>query len=150
MRSKTAEKIGAKLVYDNILQIPQAYFDIIFLNLLLCILSECEAEETIKRVYGWLKNKGLTYIGFCNPLAYAIKENNFQIKFPAGKRYDEPHSYRKIIKEGNFEIIENHRPLSFYENLFKRNGFDILEVNLSEGDDFVIYKLIRRSNEKTA
>ena len=78
-----------------------------------------------------------------------IPESSLQRRFISELPYEEEHQYKKIIREGNFEITEQHRPLSFYEQIFSRGGFKIEDVRISEGDaDFIIYKLRKVNHEK--
>lgn len=144
MRNITGNKIGVDKVYETVNKLPDKDFDIVLSSLVICIINEKKVVEVMRKIYDCLKHKGFAFIGFCNPLNFNVKDNSFQSKIISGKSYSTNHTYTKIIKEGNFEIIEQHRPLSFYEKLFENVGFSIAEAKISEGNDFIIYKLEKR------
>jgi len=149
MRKSTSEKIGIENVYSNTLEIPNSYFDVVFSNLVVCVIKEKETERVLLIINRSLAKNGIAYIGFCNPLSFNIKESLLQKRIISGLSYTSHHTYKKIIKEGDFIITEQHRPISFYETLFVKYGFIIEDVKVSkEGQDFLIYKLKKIKNEK--
>lgn len=149
MRHKTAKRIGKNKVFEDSDKIPFNSFDIVISNLLLCIVDEKEVENIMDQIKSYLKPEGVAFIGFCNPLEWNKTESLFQKRKVTGKNYQEFHEYTKIIKENEFQIADKHRPLEFYENVFRKNKLNIEKKYFSEdskfggkGDsDFIIYKL---------
>jgi hypothetical protein len=70
-------------------------------------------------------------------------------RFHSGAPYQENHSYKKIKKEGVYEIIENHRPVDWYAQTFFERGLALLDIILTPEyqirqnriNDFIIFKL---------
>lgn len=151
MRNKSAAKIGPRNVYSDISQIPQNFFDIIICNLVLCIVSEVEVKDIVENIKNLFCETGLAYIGFCNPKIFQVVESNLDFRFPTGKKYEDNHEYKKIKKEGGYEIIETHRPIEWYEKIFVESNMQIVEkvftptysLNGTSINDFVIFKLTR-------
>lgn len=151
MREKAAEKIGKHNVYFTLEEIPRDSFDDIICNLVLCINPEDEVRSIIRNIRNMLKNGGSAYVGFCNPLIFNIRETNLDYRFPTGNKYEENHEYRKIKKEGGYEIIESHRPIEWYEGVYQEAGlkldgnFFTPEYSLAGNtiQDFVICRLKR-------
>lgn len=149
MRDKSAEKIGRKNIYSNINKMSKNYFDIIICNLVLCIISETEVRNLLNHIINIIKRNGVVYIGFCNPKIFSIKESNLDFRFPNGNQYEDNHDYKKIKKEGGYEIIESHRPIEWYKQIFNEAGFNIIDILLTpeyslKGErinDFIIFKL---------
>jgi 2-polyprenyl-3-methyl-5-hydroxy-6-metoxy-1,4-benzoquinol methylase len=149
MLIKTAEKIGSGNVITDPNQIPENSFDIVICNLVLCIVSEEEAENIIKNIRRFLKPDGVAYIGFCNPKIHNKPESQLDFRFFSGHDYFENHAYKKIKKEGVYEIVENHRPVDWYTKLFFHNQLILLDILLTPEyqirndkiNDFVIFKL---------
>lgn len=151
MRRLAKKRIKGK-IYENSEKIPKEKYDVVLSSLVLCIVKNSEAKKIAKKIYLSLKKGGLAYIGFCNPLDFQIKETKLQFRIPTRKSYNTEHAYKKRIKVGNgevFEMTEQHRPLEFYEKLFKDTGFKLEKKRLSPFEiingkkcsDFVIYKL---------
>lgn len=151
MREKSRLKIGIENVYNNINEILKNFFDIIICNLVLCINPEDEVKNILKNINEELVENGVVYIGFCNPEIFAISESNLDFRFTTGNKYEENHQYKKVKKEGNYEIIESHRPIEWYEKLYLENGLKLVdtiftpeyELKGNKIKDFVIFKLIK-------
>ncbi len=151
MRENAGHKIGAKNVYEKIVDIPKDFFDIVICNLVLCIVPENEVREIVKNIHKVLKHSGLAYIGFCNPKIFNVAESNLDFRFSTGSKYEVNHNYKKIKKEGGYEIIESHRPIEWYEKVYKEGGFNLAnelftpEYKLKghKIKDFIIFKLKR-------
>ncbi|MFA6072101.1 MAG: class I SAM-dependent methyltransferase, partial [Janthinobacterium sp.] len=109
MQEKSALKIGKENVYANINTVPKGYFDIIICNLVLCIVPEDEAKSIVENMKQMLAPGGFIYIGFCNPKIFQIPESNLDYRLPTPNKYEDNHDYKKVKKEGNYEIIESHR-----------------------------------------
>jgi len=149
MRNLTAARIGNNSVYKNVKSIPSGYFDIVFSNLVICVVEKKQVIAILSDIRRFLNKNGIAFIGFCNPLAFGVHENSFQRRLVSGIPYEMEHDYRKIIKDGGFMITEKHRPLEFYEHEFRKSGFRIDNVSISKDGDFVIYKLVKFSTFKS-
>lgn len=151
MRDKSAAKIGADNIYNSIEEIPKDFFDIIICNLVLCIVPEDEAKRIVTHIHEELNATGFALIGFCNPKIFNVKESNLDFRFPTGEAYEANHQYKKIKKEGNYEIIETHRPIEWYEKIYADAGLKIegkyytpkYNLNGEEIEDFIIFKLVK-------
>jgi 2-polyprenyl-3-methyl-5-hydroxy-6-metoxy-1,4-benzoquinol methylase len=149
MLHQAAEKIGKENIYFKVEEIPDDYFDIIICNLVLCIVSEDQVKRIVKNIKNKLSDKGFAYIGFCNPKIYDITETNIDFRPTPKHKYQEIHSYMKTKKEGGYQIIENHRPIEWYEKIYKESGLDIEKIKFTpkytlkkkEIEDFIIFKL---------
>lgn len=149
MREKAGQKIGRENVLAEVGQITVNSFDVVTCNLVLCIVSEEEAGQIIKNIRRVLKPGGVAYIGFCNPKIHSLPESQLDFRFFSGRSYQENHSYRKVKKEGIYEIIENHRPVDWYSKVFYEQGLILLDILLTPEytmrnqkiNDFIIFKL---------
>ena len=150
MLTKSAEKIGRDNVYNQLNKIPKNNFDIIICNLVLCIVPEKEVEKIVKTINSLLKPNGVAYIGFCNPKILNIQESKLDLRYNEGK-YEDNHTYRKIKKEGGYEILELHRPIEWYEKIYSLADFKIIDklftpeyvLNGIKIQDFIFFKLKR-------
>lgn len=63
--------------------------------------------------------------------------------------YSENHQYKKVKKEGNYTIVEDHRPIEWYKTAFAKAGLAIRaesytqEYNLKGNNikDFIIFTI---------
>ena len=151
MREKSRLKIGKKNIYNSVEEIPKNYFDIVICNLVLCIVPEDEVKKIVTNIKSLLNDKGFALIGFCNPKIFNVKESNLDFRFPTGDNYESNHQYKKIKKEGGYEIIETHRPIEWYEKIYSAAGLKLSgefftpEYDLKNNriQDFIIFKLIK-------
>ncbi len=149
MREKAGTKIGAENIYSDISQVPQNFFDIIICNLVLCIVPEAEVRNIVGNIKNFLNETGSAYIGFCNPKIFQVAESNLDFRFPTGNKYEENHDYKKVKKEGGYEIIETHRPIEWYEKVYAEASLKLVdtfftpeyELKGNKIKDFVIFKL---------
>lgn len=149
MRAAAAKKIGAENVYRLLDEIPHRAFDRILCNLVLCIVPQEEVHAILDNIRLRIKENGRVHIGFCNPRIFQVEESNLDYRFPTGEPYEQPHRYRKVKKEGGYEIIEDHRPEEWYEAAFELAGFKVTkkqytpqyELNKQQIQDFVVYEL---------
>ena len=149
MREKAGAKIGAENIYSDVNQVPQNFFDIIICNLVLCIVPEVEVKNIVGNIKNFLNETGSAYIGFCNPKIFQVAESNLDFRFPTGNKYEDGHDYKKIKKEGGYEIIETHRPIEWYEKAYidaglkRTDTFFTPEYELKGKKirDFIIFKL---------
>lgn len=150
MKKSTSAKLGKGKVFSGLEQISNESFDTVFCSLVLCIVDEKEDRKIMDRLRGYLADKnGAVYVGFCNPLDFNIEETKMQYRKTTGADYSEHHVYKKVIKDGGWEITERHKPMEFYEKLFADAGFVIKKKTFStsetidgkERSDFVMHKL---------
>jgi 2-polyprenyl-3-methyl-5-hydroxy-6-metoxy-1,4-benzoquinol methylase len=151
LNGKAGEKIGPENVYSAPAQIPNDYYDIIICNLVLCIVPEVEVETIVQNLKSKLKQDGKLLIGFCNPGIFQIKESQLDFRFPTGANYDQNHQYKKIKKEGGYEIIEDHRPTKWYKQIYTKAGLTLIaehytpeyELNGNKIKDFIVFELTK-------
>src|SRR3989344_789032 len=151
MREKAGAKIGAENIYSDVNQVPENFFDIIICNLVLCIVPEVEVKNIVGNIKNFLNETGSAYIGFCNPKIFQVAESNLDFRFPTGNKYEDNHDYKKVKKEGGYEIIETHRPIEWYEKEYAEAGLKLTdtfftpeyELKDNKIKDFVIFKLQR-------
>ena len=149
MREEAEQKIGSGNVYHFLEDIPCGFFDFVICNLVLCIVPEVEVQNILRNIAFMLNDHGQAFIGFCNPLIFQIEETQLNLRFPTEHTYEENHDYRKIKKEGGYTIIESHRPIAWYEKIFRDAEFRILgehftpeyELKGKKIRDFVIFQL---------
>lgn len=149
MRERAGERIGRENVYKKVEDVPHNYFDFIICNLVLCIVPEKEVVNILKNIYLEIKNGGFVYIGFCNPLIFDVPESQIDFRMQTKHKYEDNHNYKKIKKEGNYEIVESHRPIEWYEKEFKAAGLNLVdtiftpeyELKGRKIKDFAIFKL---------
>jgi SAM-dependent methyltransferase len=149
MRERAGQRIGRENVYKGVSDIPDGYFDFIICNLVLCIVPEKEVLNIVKNIKTELKKGGSAYIGFCNPLIFDVPESQIDFRMQTSHKYEDNHNYKKIKKEGNYEIVESHRPIEWYTKIFKDAGLELVdtiftpeyELKGRKIKDFVILKL---------
>ena len=149
MRSQAAKKLGAENIYHSVEEIPKGQFDFVICNLVLCIVSEDEVRRIVENIKGALNQQGLAFIGFCNPKLLDVPETNLDFRPTPKHEYEQNHSYMKTKKEGRYEIIENHRPIAWYENVYSEAALVHVDTIFTPGyelkgkkiEDFIIFKL---------
>jgi hypothetical protein len=80
-----------------------------------------------------------------------VPETNLDLRPEPEHEYEENHSYMKTKKEGGYQIIENHRPIEWYENIYKEAGLNLEDtiytpehkLNGRPIKDFIIFKLTK-------
>ena len=149
MRKQASQKIGKENTYDTVEEIPKKNFDFVICNLVLCIVSEDEVKRIVKNIKNSLNDNGFAYIGFCNPKLLTVPETQLDLRPAPKHKYEENHSYMKTKKEGGYQIIENHRPIEWYEKVYKDTGLKLVdtiftpeyELKQRKIKDFIIFKL---------
>ncbi|MBI3033441.1 class I SAM-dependent methyltransferase [Candidatus Woesearchaeota archaeon] len=136
MRQQTGQKIGHGNVYATKEAIPDTHFDVTICNLVVCIVTDDEVRTIAKTAAEKTKDDGTIYIGFCNPLIYDCPESRLDIRHQTEHNYHENHVYRKTKKEGNYDILEMHRPLSWYEALFREAGLEAVQTHFTPAYEF--------------
>lgn len=151
MREKAAKKIGKENVYASLEEIHRNAFDFLICNLVLCIVPEHEVRNIVKNIASLLNESGNVFIGFCNPKIFNVPESNLDLRYPTGNSYEENHDYKKIKKEGGYQIIESHRPIEWYEHLYADSGLKMIKEYFTPAyelkghtiRDFIIFQLHR-------
>lgn len=131
MREKAAQKIGEENMYQSLEDIPRDHFDSIICNLVLCIVPEDEVRAIVKNIAAMLNEKGQVFVGFCNPRIFSVHESQLDFRFQTGDAYEVNHDYKKIKKEGGYQIIESHRPIEWYEQIYKGEGLKIVDEHFT-------------------
>lgn len=148
-----AKRIGKENVFKDVKLLPQNYFDSVICNLVLCIVDEKEAKYIMQVISKLLTPDGFAFFGFCNPLIFEIKESHLDFRYPTGAPYEKNHVYKKIKKEGNYEIHEQHRSIGWYETQLIKNGFAVTNILFTPEydykgnriNDFVIFKCKKKN-----
>lgn len=148
----SAQKLGEEFVFFNEEFINEDYFDIVICNLVLCIVDELEVANIFSSINRYLKTGAKAYFGFCNPLIFNITESQLDFRPKPLHNYNVIHSYFKTKKEGNYKIIENHRPIKWYEELFSKFGLELIKrhftptysLNGNTISDFIIFEVNKK------
>lgn len=151
MRQHAGRKIGRDRVYSSIGGVPMNYYDHVICNLVLCVVGDEIVPEIAGNMKEVTRNEGTIYVGFCNPMIFDVKESLLDIRRPTGQGYGENHQYSKTKKEGDYQIVEEHRPLEWYEETFIKSGLVVLEKHFTHEyelngiliEDFVIFEMRR-------
>jgi len=144
-------KLGESAVFHKVDDIPDNYYDIVWCSLVLCIVDETMIIEIMKNLEMKVSNSGKIYIGLCNPKIYDIEETNLDFRFPKGESYSCNHDYKKIKKEGNYEIIERHRPIEWYLKVIEDVDLKVSNILFTPEyelkgfkiRDFIIFELMK-------
>ncbi len=153
MLEKAAEKLGSSKTHSNILKITNGTFDVVVCNLVVCIVPENEVVRIARNIRAALAPHGKAYIGFCNPRLYNVPETLIDFRHPTGEGYEDNHRYSKTKKEGNYQIVELHRPIGWYNGIWAAVGLKLKGTFFTPGysvtgqgskiNDFVIFHLQR-------
>ena len=109
-------------------------FEMIICNLVLCNVNEEWNNKILFNINNLLIDKGHLIVSICNPFFDNVKNTELRIK-----GYEEDYTnisqYKKVIIYGNTSKKKEdyHRPFSYYENIFQRNGFKILNIYETNG-----------------
>ncbi len=149
MRQLAGRKIGHDRGCGSIEEIPRNYFDCVICNLVLCIVGDEVVTEIARNLGDMASKEGTIYTGFCNPMIFNLEETQLDLREPTGQGYGENHQYRKTKKEGGYQILEEHRPLEWYEETFANSGLVVLgkhftqeyELKGNHIKDFVIFEM---------
>ena len=151
MRKLCGDKIGHERIYAGVDILPKNYFDDVICNLVLCIAGEEEVRRISRNIRDVLQQEGRAYIGFCNPLIFNVPESQLDLRDQSNQRYEENHRYWKTKKEGGYRIVEEHRPIEWYERMFRDAGLKVVDKHFTgeyelKGNniqDFIIVELGR-------
>ena len=109
-------------------------FDMIICCLVLCNVNEEWNNKILFNINKLLKEKGHLIISICNPFFDDIPNTELRIKGYEGS-YSNIAKYKKQLIYGNNikEKEDYHRPFLYYENLFQKNGFKIINIYETDG-----------------
>ncbi|MBI5047258.1 class I SAM-dependent methyltransferase [Candidatus Micrarchaeota archaeon] len=147
-----AQNLGSEKVHTNVSEVTNGSFDIVFCNLVVCIVPEEEVVRIARNIRAALTEKGKAYVGFCNPKLYNVPESLIDFRHSTGDDYEQNHKYRKTKKEGNYDIDELHRPIGWYQGIWNSIGLKCTKVAFTpeyatrDGkriSDFIIFELVR-------
>jgi len=128
-------------------------FDKVLCCLVLCtIVSDDEVDKVVKDLRKHVDESGEVLVLICNPFNTFVVETETHVKgdLPDETRYHEKFSYLKHVKETSNTRKETHRPYSYYEHLFRREGLEVTgltEINSTEvrelapASDFMMIRL---------
>lgn len=109
-------------------------FDMVICCLVLCNVDEDWDNKILYNINNILKEKGHLITSICNPFFDDISQTELRSKGYEDS-YSEIRQYKKKITVGEKEKEKEdyHRPFLYYENLFHRNGFKIINIYESDG-----------------
>lgn len=143
------KRLLEKNVIYNATDIDKNKYDFVLCNLVLCIVEDEQVIEITKSIYNSLKNSGIALVGFCNPKIFKIRESKLDIRHFSGEGYKKNHTYLKQKIEGGYFILEKHRPIDWYSEVFKKADFVVSKKIFTDAyfwkgkkiNDFIIFKL---------
>ncbi|MGD9678789.1 MAG: glycosyltransferase [Vulcanibacillus sp.] len=109
-------------------------YDLINCNLVLCAVEDNIADNIIKNFRRLINHNGVLILSICNPFFNDIGNTELRIE-SAIINYDSRIKYEKENRIYHTLRDEYHRPFSFYQSLLEENGFNIIDVNETEGYD---------------
>jgi len=130
-----------------------SHFDKVLCSLVLCTIeSNLEVELIVKDLRRFVKDSGEVIIAICNPFSSFTNETETHVKLKnlEKKIYRDHFVIKKNIKKTGNIRADVHRPFSYYEHLFNRLGFEIVEFketqatdveHLTPSSDFLIIRL---------
>lgn len=104
--------------------------DLVVSNLVLCNVTEEWDNKILNNIAKMLKRNGHAIISVCDPFFDYINNSELRSEGYKGK-YEENSFYTKAGLYG--PKADFHRPFSYYENLFRKHGFEIIETIESDG-----------------
>ncbi|MCY3973641.1 MAG: methyltransferase domain-containing protein [Candidatus Dadabacteria bacterium] len=114
------------------MKVGGAAFDTVLCSLVLCYELGDSPESHVAEMEKIMEDltalsRGRVVIAICNPLYTGQPESPIQQRHvSADFGYLGEHTYTKLLRDTGRRMVHTHRPLSFYEDLFRRHR---LEVN---------------------
>jgi glycosyltransferase involved in cell wall biosynthesis/2-polyprenyl-3-methyl-5-hydroxy-6-metoxy-1,4-benzoquinol methylase len=101
-------------------------YDLVLCNLVLCtIKSQREVGRVSRKLRSLVSQNGHVIVGLCNPLSDGVLTSPSQTRRNAsGNEYHAHFEIREITPKGN-QRTDWHRPLSWYEQVFRKSGLEI-------------------------
>ncbi len=114
-------------------------------------MPDDEVRNIFSNVKRILHESGTAYVGFCNPEIFNVPESNIEYRYPTGNRYEDNHTYEKVVKNGDFKLIESHRPVDWYKNEYTQAGLKLSDtiftpeyvLNRHMIRDYIIFEMQR-------
>ncbi|MCK5608427.1 glycosyltransferase, partial [Candidatus Pacearchaeota archaeon] len=106
-------------------------FDKVLCSLVLCTIeSDKEVTHVVRDLRKYVEDSGEAIVVICNPFNTFVVETETHVKgnLPDETYYNEKFSYLKYIKETGNTRKETHRPFSYYEHLFHREGLEVTRL----------------------
>ena len=131
----------------------KSHFDMIISNLVLCSVDLKVTETIISNIHSKLSEDGHAIISICNPFFTDVKHTELK----TSGRLSSYSETCQFCKQTIFnKRLEYHRTFNQYENLFRRQGFEIQEVIQNDGVDINllepisenIYFLLKKINHE--
>lgn len=128
-------------------------FDKVLCSLVLCTIeSDKEVTHIVRDLRKYVEDSGEAIVVICNPFNTFVRETETHIKqnIPDTTSYYKKFSYSKLVKETSNIRKEVHRPFSYYEHLFNKEGFKISKITeisstdvneIAPASDFMILQL---------
>lgn len=136
--------------FDQQLPALEGTFELVTSNLVLCVMEEQEQRQMLSEMKQMLKPGGTIIVSFCHPKYDFEPEGVVTSRFvPEGLGYNDTFKFTKRIKEvpSAQPFTDTHRPLEYYEKLFKEFGLQTIETSESDtlgtqhNPDFIIFTL---------
>ena len=140
------------LTLEN-LSLQYGKFDKVLCSLVLCTIeSDKEVTHVVRDLRKYVEDSGEAIVVICNPFNTFVRETETHIKqnIPDATSYYKKFSYSKLVKETSNIRKEVHRPFSYYEHLFNKEGFKISKITeisstdvneIAPASDFMILQL---------
>ena len=115
--------------------------DCVLCSLVLChpfADTKQERAEIIQEIVSDLRALSRQYIivAICNPLYTSVVNCSLQTRqLPDDVTYSDEFELVKYVKSSSSKRKDVHRPLSFYEDLFRLHSLSILEIHQTVGED---------------
>jgi len=125
-------------------------FAAVVCSLVLCVLEDDELHDVVRDLRGLIEPNGDLIIAICNP-RYTHGTTQLQRRVPpAGVGPDDVFHLKKLVYSSNGTVIDVHRPLRAYLELFAEVGLVVRSVHETPGvdletfdqtSDFMIFQL---------
>lgn len=131
-------------------------FDIVICCLVLCLLEEEDLREVLADLRRFSKEDTLLIVTVCNPRFVHGTTQLQQRITPAGMDASDVFQLEKHIFSTNARIVDMHRPMQLYIDLFDQYGLKVQSIaetaavdleTFERSSDFMIFQL-RQANEK--
>ncbi len=109
-----------------------AIYDLITCNLVLCATDSAWDEKIVRNIHRLLCEDGHAIISVCDMFFDDVQRTETRQSGYSGK-YESEALYGKATPLGIHK--DYHKSFGFYENLFRRNGFEIVSVQEDDGVD---------------
>jgi len=149
-------RLGGKRFLDT-LRSSNTTFDTVVCCLVLCLLEGEELQEVATDLRTFTASEGRLVVAVCNP-RYVRGTTQLQRRFPPhGVGKDDVFNLEKIVFSTGARVVDVHRPVQQYIDLFDESGFEVDSVEETTGvdietleptSDFMIFWLRRHSGKE--